>query len=215
IQQKNSYKKLLKVEKKILLEEKLEDEKTSSRRDGLKIDHFILNKKRNIDSFDGSSTKKKMNNRIRVTEMTLNENKIEVLTGDNLEEAKKKQRYFMQNKPDRSIEPILEEILVTKTNLNIESKDKMVIDIQGKKKKATESITSKEASTSRSHILDKILRRLQNIEERQRTYVSYCFLIFAKGELIDTSKPTGLHPHVASLVNNIKTENTSQSTSPQ
>ncbi|CAG8839254.1 3746_t:CDS:2, partial [Gigaspora margarita] len=78
-------------EEKILLKEKLEleDVKTLSVGEGMKVNHFLLNKKRNIDNFDGSSTKKKVDSRIRVTEMTLNESKMEVLLGDNLEEVKK------------------------------------------------------------------------------------------------------------------------------
>ncbi|CAG8782619.1 33024_t:CDS:2, partial [Gigaspora margarita] len=131
IQQKNSCKELLIPEEKILIEEKSEV------------------------NFDSSNTKKKTDNRIRVTEMTLNESEIEVLTKDNLEEAEKKivllyaecrcldygvedtkkiisifnkKKKFFKNKTNRSIEPILEEILVTKTNLNIESKDKIVIN---------------------------------------------------------------------------------------
>ncbi|CAG8812497.1 27411_t:CDS:2, partial [Gigaspora margarita] len=54
IQQKSSYKELLIVEEKILLEEKLEDVETLSVEDSMKIDYFLLNKKRNIDNFDGS-----------------------------------------------------------------------------------------------------------------------------------------------------------------
>ncbi|CAG8848333.1 15732_t:CDS:1, partial [Gigaspora margarita] len=50
---------------------------------------------RNIDNFDGSNTKQKMDNRIKV--IILNESKIEVLLEDNLEEAEKKQYYFMQS----------------------------------------------------------------------------------------------------------------------
>ncbi|CAG8749562.1 31911_t:CDS:2 [Gigaspora margarita] len=59
-----------------------------------------------------------MVNRIRVTEITLNESEMKVLTGDNLKEAEK--RKVLQRQNDKSIEPI-----VTKTNLNIESKDKI------------------------------------------------------------------------------------------
>ncbi|CAG8820286.1 33739_t:CDS:1, partial [Gigaspora margarita] len=80
IQQKNSHKELLTVEEKILIEEKLEDEKTLSMEDGIKVDHFLPNKKRNKNDFDGLNTKKKMENRIRVAEITLNESEIEVLT---------------------------------------------------------------------------------------------------------------------------------------
>ncbi|CAG8790964.1 11473_t:CDS:2 [Gigaspora margarita] len=61
------------VEEKILLEEKLEDIKTLNVGNGMK-----------------PSTKKKMDNRIRVAEMTLNESEIEVLSGDNLEEVEEK-----------------------------------------------------------------------------------------------------------------------------
>ncbi|CAG8772238.1 21991_t:CDS:2, partial [Gigaspora margarita] len=46
--------------------------------------------KRNIDNFDGSSNKKKTDDRIRVAEMTLNKSEIEVLTDNTLEEAEKK-----------------------------------------------------------------------------------------------------------------------------
>ncbi|CAG8709126.1 27721_t:CDS:2 [Gigaspora margarita] len=87
---KNSRKELLTVEKKILIEEKLEDGKISSVEDGTKGDHFLLNKKRIIDNVDDSSTKKKMDNRIRVAEMTLNKSELEVLSGENLEEAENK-----------------------------------------------------------------------------------------------------------------------------
>ncbi|CAG8651999.1 30003_t:CDS:2 [Gigaspora margarita] len=137
IQQKNSHKELLIAEEKILLEEKLED---------------IKNLKYN---FDGSSTKKKTVNRIRVTEITLNKSEIEVLAVENIEEAEnkaalyyaecgyldyevedtkemislfnKKEKFF-KDRTDKSIELILEETLVTKTNLNVESKNKIVID---------------------------------------------------------------------------------------
>ncbi|CAG8837559.1 15634_t:CDS:1 [Gigaspora margarita] len=152
---KNSHKELLIVEEKILLEKKLKNGKTLSVGDSMKADHFLLNKKRNIDDFDGSSTKKKMDNKIRIAEMTLNESKMEVLSEKNLEKAEnkaallyakceyldygvedtkemislfnKKEKFF-KDRTDKSIELLLEEILVTKTNLNIESKDKIVID---------------------------------------------------------------------------------------
>ncbi|CAG8835871.1 9628_t:CDS:2 [Gigaspora margarita] len=267
IQQKNSRKELLMVEEKILIEEKLEDGKISSVEDGIKGDHFLLNKKRIIDNVDDSSTKKKMDNKIRVAEMTLNKSKLEVLSGENLEEVEnkavllyaeygcldygvedtkkmislfnKKEKFF-KNKTDKSKEPVLEETLVSKANLNIKDKDKMVVDIQikrthqlhqndaevqkktltirvvqsmkttghtkknlwdtsfervqEKKKKVMESISSRQTSTSRScsstrkalmslnsaqntlnqnKVLDKILRRLQNIEKRLGTYVPY------------------------------------------
>ncbi|CAG8769399.1 45695_t:CDS:2, partial [Gigaspora margarita] len=215
IQQKNSYKKLLTVEEKILLKKKVEDVKTLNVRDSMKVDHFLLNKNKNIDNFDGSSAKKKMDNRIRVVEMTLNENEIEVLLEENLEEVEnktvllyaecshldyrvedtkeiisffnKKEKFF-KDKTDKSIEPILEEIPVTKTNLNVKK--------QGQNAQNT---------LNQNKVLDEILRRLQNIEERQRTY----------GESIDKSKPAGLLLHIASLVNNVKTKNASQLTSSQ
>ncbi|CAG8819277.1 10373_t:CDS:2 [Gigaspora margarita] len=85
---KNSHKKLLIVKEKILLEEKVKNVKTLSMGDGMKIDHFLLNKKRNIDNFDSSSTKKKTDNRIRVAKMILNKSEMEVLIGDNLKECK-------------------------------------------------------------------------------------------------------------------------------
>ncbi|CAG8626615.1 6687_t:CDS:2 [Gigaspora margarita] len=241
IQQKNSCKELLTVKEKILIEEKLEDRKTSSVKDGIKGDYFPLNKKRIIDNIDNSSTKKKMDNRIRVAEMTLNESELEVLSRKNLKEAEnkavllyaecrcldygvedtkemislfnKKEKFF-KDKTDKSKEPVLEETLVSKANLNVEDKDKMVVDsgynsikviqknpldttfgrVQEKKRKVTESIISRQTSTSRScsstrkalmslklaqntlnqkKVFDKILRRLQNIKERQGTYVSY------------------------------------------
>ncbi|CAG8715855.1 29432_t:CDS:2 [Gigaspora margarita] len=152
---KNSCKELLTVEEKILIEEKLEDEKISSVQNGIKRDHFPLNKKRIIDNVDNSSTKKKIDNRIKVTEMTLNKSKLEVLSGENLEEAKnkavllyaacgcldygvedtkeiislfnKKEKFF-KDKTNKSKEPVLEETLVSKANLNVEDKDKMVVD---------------------------------------------------------------------------------------
>ncbi|CAG8819383.1 35715_t:CDS:2, partial [Gigaspora margarita] len=58
--------------------------------DGIKEDHFLLNKKRITDNIDGSSTKKKIDNRIRVAEITLNESELEVLSGENLEKAENK-----------------------------------------------------------------------------------------------------------------------------
>ncbi|CAG8834522.1 9592_t:CDS:2, partial [Gigaspora margarita] len=129
IQQKNSCKKLLMVEEKILIEEKLEDGKISSVEDGIKEDHFLLNKKRIIDNVDDSSTKKKMDNRIRVAEITLNESELEVLSGKNLEEVENKAALlYAEYKTDKSKEPVLEETLVSKANLNIEDKDKMVVD---------------------------------------------------------------------------------------
>ncbi|CAG8827419.1 24225_t:CDS:2 [Gigaspora margarita] len=129
IQQKNSHKELLTVEEKILIEEKLEDGKISSVEDSIKGDHFLLNKKRNIDNVDDSSTKKKIDSRIRVAEMTLNKSELEVLSGKNLEEAKNKAALlYAEYKTDKSKEPLLEETLVLKANLNIEDKDKMVVD---------------------------------------------------------------------------------------
>ncbi|CAG8522976.1 15964_t:CDS:1 [Gigaspora margarita] len=155
IQQKNSHKELLTIEEKILIEEKLEDGKTLSVKDGIKVDHFLPNKKRNIDDSDSSSTKKKIENRIRIAEMTLNESEMEVLSNKNLEEAEnkavllyaecgcldyrventkemislfnKKEKFF-RDRTDKSTEPLLEEILVTKTNLNVESKNRIAID---------------------------------------------------------------------------------------
>ncbi|CAG8855977.1 44199_t:CDS:2, partial [Gigaspora margarita] len=100
-------------------------------------------------------TKKKTDNRIRVAEITLNKSEIKVLSGENLEEAENKvallyakcgyldyrventkemislfnkKKKFFKDRTDKSIELLLEKTLVTKTNLNIESKDKMVID---------------------------------------------------------------------------------------
>ncbi|CAG8735998.1 27140_t:CDS:2 [Gigaspora margarita] len=153
IQQKNSRKELLTVEEKILIEEKLEDRKISSVEDGIKGDYFLLTKKRIIDNVDDSSTKKKMNNRIRVAKMTLNESELEVLSEENLKEAEnkaallyaecgcldyrvedtkeiislfnKKEKFF-KDKTDKSKELVLEETLVSKANLNIEDKDKML-----------------------------------------------------------------------------------------
>ena len=59
-------------------------------KDSIKVDHFLLNKKKNINDFDSSNTKKKTENRIRVTEITLNESELEVLLEENLEEAENK-----------------------------------------------------------------------------------------------------------------------------
>ncbi|CAG8719941.1 25415_t:CDS:2, partial [Gigaspora margarita] len=143
------------TEEKFLIEGKLEDGKTLSIEDSIKVDHVLLNKKRNIDNFDSLNTKKKIDNRIRVTEMTLNESKIEVLSEENLKEAKnkvallytkceyldyevedtkemislfnKKEKFF-KDRTDKSIELLLEETPVTKTNFNVESKDKIVIN---------------------------------------------------------------------------------------
>ncbi|CAG8804500.1 12461_t:CDS:2 [Gigaspora margarita] len=143
------------VEKKILIEDKLEDGKISSVEDGIKKDYFLLTKKRIIDNFNDSSTKKKIDNRIRVAEMTLNESELEVLSGENLEEAENKaallyaecgyldygvedtkemislfnkKENFFKNKTDKNKEPVLEETLISKANLNIEDKDKMAVD---------------------------------------------------------------------------------------
>ncbi|CAG8788680.1 39199_t:CDS:2, partial [Gigaspora margarita] len=151
IQQKNSRKELLMVEEKILIEEKLEDERSQ----------------RIIDNVNDSSTKKKMDNRIRVAEMTLNKSELEVLSGENLEEAEnktallyaeygyldygvedtkemislfnKKEKFF-KDKTDKSKKPVLEETLVLKANLNIEDKDKMVVDKYIKPKQSTKSL---------------------------------------------------------------------------
>ncbi|CAG8780812.1 32036_t:CDS:2, partial [Gigaspora margarita] len=171
-----------KAEEKFLIEEKLEDRKTLSVEDSIKVDHFLLNKKRNIDDFDGLSTKKKMNNRIRVAKMILNKSEMEVLSEENLKEAEnkavllyakcgcldyrvedtkeiislfnKKEKFF-RDRADKSIEPLLEETSVTKINLNVKSKDKMVIDTQN--------------ALNQNKVLDEILRRLQSIEEKQGT----------------------------------------------
>ncbi|CAG8599384.1 42576_t:CDS:2, partial [Gigaspora margarita] len=152
---------LLTIKEKILIEEKLEDEKISSVEDGIKGDHFLLNKKRIIDNVDDSSTKKKMDNRIKVAEITLNKSELEVLSGENLEEAKnktallytecrcldygvedtkemislfnKKEKFF-KDKIDKSKELVLEKTLVSKANLNVEDKDKMVVDRKMKAK---------------------------------------------------------------------------------
>ncbi|CAG8800679.1 16808_t:CDS:2 [Gigaspora margarita] len=78
------------TKEKFLIEEKLEDGKTLSVEDSIKVDHFLPNKKKNIDDFDSLSTKKKTDNRIRVVEMTLNKSEIEVLSKENLEEAENK-----------------------------------------------------------------------------------------------------------------------------
>ncbi|CAG8829787.1 14534_t:CDS:2, partial [Gigaspora margarita] len=113
--------------------EKLEDEKISNVEDGIKGDHFPLNKKRIIDNIDDSSTKKKMNNRIRVAEMTLNESELEVLSGENLEEVENKAALlYAEYKTDKSKEPVLEKTLVSKANLNVEDKDKIVVDKDSK-----------------------------------------------------------------------------------
>ncbi|CAG8493121.1 40824_t:CDS:2, partial [Gigaspora margarita] len=111
IQRKNSCKELLTVKEKILIEEKQEDGKISN-------------------NVDDSSLKKKMDNRIRVTEMTLNESELEVLSGENLKEAENKAvlLYAECGCLDKSKEPVLEETLVPKANLNIKDKDKMVVD---------------------------------------------------------------------------------------
>ncbi|CAG8696144.1 30587_t:CDS:2 [Gigaspora margarita] len=121
------------VKEKILIEEKLEDGKISSMEDGIKGDYFLLIKKRIIDNVDNSK----------------------VLSGENLEEAEnkaallytecgcldyrvedtkemislfnKKEKFF-KNKTDKSKKLVLEETLVLKANLNIEDKDKMVVD---------------------------------------------------------------------------------------
>ncbi|CAG8812744.1 37073_t:CDS:2, partial [Gigaspora margarita] len=143
------------VEEKILIEEKLEDGKISSVKDGIKGDYFPLNKKRIIDNIDDTSTKKKMDNRIRVAEMTLNESELKVLSGEILKEVEnkavllytecgyldygvedtkemislfnKKEKFF-KDKTDKGKEPVLKETLVLKANLNIEDKDQMVVD---------------------------------------------------------------------------------------
>ncbi|CAG8845844.1 375_t:CDS:2, partial [Gigaspora margarita] len=263
IQPKNSCKELLTVEEKILLEEKLEDIKTLNVGD--------------------------------ITEMTLNKSEIEVLSGDNLEEAEEKvallyaecgcldyrvedtkemislfnkKEKFFKDRTDKTIEPNLpassrfakirhcfnhfdkitatewkdfdktkavfvsihcknkekkenleslwslhykEENLYRLTpkenfsykkslkNENCKSYKKNFLDltpgrVQVKRRKVTESIINREASTSRSHsstqkaltslktaqnasnqnkVLDEFFRKLQNIEERQETYILY------------------------------------------
>ncbi|CAG8498655.1 28689_t:CDS:2 [Gigaspora margarita] len=118
------------VEEKILIEEKLEDEKISSVEDGIKGDHFLLNKKRIIDNINDS-----------IAEMTLNKSELEVLSEENLEEAENKAALlYAEYKTDKSKKPVLEETLVSKANLNVEDKDKMVVD---KKKYLTENTISK------------------------------------------------------------------------